>query len=106
LKVIKTPKGEEKMNRTVGIVLTIVTVLCCACPGLIMCVFGGMIGAGVPLTTTLGDVSSVQHLPGSYGFGLICLSIFLIAIPIVVGFLTLRNKPAPVESQVPLNPPQ
>jgi hypothetical protein len=88
------------MNRTVGIGLTIFTVLCCACPGLMMCVFGGMIGAGVPLTTTLNDVSSVQKLPASYGFGLICLSIILILIPILVGFFTLRNKPAEVESPV------
>jgi hypothetical protein len=88
------------MNRTVGIGITIFTVLCCACPGLMMCVFGGMIGAGVPLTTTLNGMSFSQKLPVSYGVGLICLSIILIAIPIVVGFLTLRNKPAAVESPV------
>jgi hypothetical protein len=88
------------MNRNVGIGLTIFTVLCCACPGLFMCVFGGLIGAGVPLTTTLGDVSSSQSFPASYGIGLICLSVILILIPVVVGFLTLRQKPAEVESPV------
>jgi len=88
------------MNRTVGIGLTIFTVLCCACPGLIMCVFGGMIGAGVPLTTTLNDMSISQKLPASYGVGLICMSIILILIPILVGFFTLRNKPEAVESPV------
>ena len=51
------------MNRTVGIGLTIFTVLCCACPGLALCVSGGMIGAGVPLTTSLNDVSTVQDSP-------------------------------------------
>ena len=93
------------MNRNVGIALTIITVLCCACPGLFMCVFGGLIGAGVPLTTTVGDVSSVQNLPASYGFGLICLSIILILIPIIVGFVTLRKKPAVVDSSVVVPPP-
>jgi hypothetical protein len=88
------------MNRTVGIGLTIFTVLCCACPGLMMCVFGGMIGAGVPLTTTLNGMSFSQKLPVSYAVGLICFSIILIAIPIVVGFFTLRNKPAAVDSPV------
>jgi hypothetical protein len=88
------------MNRTVGIGLTIFTVLCCACPGLMMCVFGGMIGAGVPLTTTLNEASFSQKLPASYGVGLICLSIILILIPILVGFFTLRNKPAAVDSPV------
>jgi hypothetical protein len=93
------------MNRNVGIALTIVTVLCCACPGLFMCVFGGMIGAGVPLTTSFGDVSSSQTLPVSYGVGLICLSIILILIPIVVGFVTLRKKPVTVDESVVVPPP-
>lgn len=93
------------MNRNVGIALTIITVLCCACPGLIACVFGGLIGAGVPFTTTVNDVSSVQTLPASYGFGLICLSIILILIPIIVGFVTLRKKPVAVDSSVVVPPP-
>jgi hypothetical protein len=65
-----------------------------------MCVFGGMIGAGVPLTTTLNGMSFSQKLPASYGVGLICLSIILILIPILVGFFTLRNKPGAVDSPV------
>ena len=92
------------MNRNVGIALTIITILCCACPGLFMCVFGGMIGAGVPLTTTVGDVSSIQSLPTSYGFGLICLSIILILIPIIVGIVTLRT-PKKVENESVVVPP-
>jgi hypothetical protein len=93
------------MNRNVGIALTIITVLCCACPGLFLCVFGGMIGAGVPLTTSFNDVSTSQTLPASYGFGLICLSILLILIPIVVGFVTLRKKPVVVDASVVVPPP-
>jgi len=89
------------MNRTVGIVLTILTVLCCACPGLALCVSGGAIAAGVPLTTTgLSGQSTTQSYPATYGIGLICLSIILILIPVVVGILTLRQKPAAVESPV------
>jgi hypothetical protein len=92
------------MNRNVGIGLTIFTVLCCACPGLFLCAFGGAIGAGVPLTTTLNGASFSQKLPASYGVGLICLSVVLILIPIVIGFVTLRNKPTPAQATV--NPPQ
>ena len=92
------------MSRNVGIALTIITVLCCACPGLVMCVFGGMIGAGVPLTTSLNDVSVSQTLPASYGIGLICLSIVLILIPIIVGFVTLRNKKPVVDESVVVPP--
>jgi len=90
------------MNRTVGIGLTIFTVLCCACPGLVFCILGVLaaVGVSVPVTTTLGSTSSTQNLPASWGIGFICLSIILIAIPIVVGFVTLRNKPAAVDSPV------
>jgi hypothetical protein len=70
-----------------------------------MCVFGGMIGAGVPLTTSFNDVSTSQTLPASYGFGLICLSIVLILIPVVVGFVTLRKKPVVENESVVLPPP-
>jgi hypothetical protein len=91
------------MNRTVGIVLTIITVLCCACPGLAFCFAGAAVAAGVPVTTTLGGVSSSQSYPPMYGIALICLSVILILIPIAVGFFTLRNKPAPVQS--PMIPP-
>jgi hypothetical protein len=36
----------------------------------------------------------------------LCLSLILILIPIIVGFFTLRNKPAPVVSSInePLPP--
>lgn len=92
------------MNRNVGIAVTIITVLCCACPGLFLCVFGGMIGAGVPLTTSFNDVSVSQTLPASYGIGLICLSIILILVPVIVGFVTLRNKKPVVDESVVVPP--
>jgi len=89
------------MNRTVGIVLTIVTVLCCACPGLALCVSGAAIAAGVPLSTTsITGGTTTQSYPATYGIGFICLSIILILIPVVVGILTLRQKPASVDSPV------
>ena len=84
------------MNRTVGIIATIVTVLCCACPGFGMCIFGGMIAAGIPVTTTVNNVQSSQVYPASYGIGLLCLAVIFIAIPIVVAFFTFRRKPAAV----------
>ena len=83
------------MNRTVGIILTIVTVLCCACPGFGLCIFGGLIAAGQPVTTTLNGVESVETYPPAVGIGLLCLALIFIVIPFVVGFFTLRNKPAP-----------
>lgn len=83
------------MNRTVAIILTIVSVLCCACPGFGLCIAGIMGLAGVPFTTTLNDTSTTAPISTQMAVGLICLSVILIIIPIVVGFFTLRKKPAP-----------
>jgi len=91
------------MNRTVGIVLTVVTVLCCACPGLGLCIAGVMGLAGVPFTTTLGNQTSTQPISSQMAIGLICLSVILIVIPLVVGFFAFRNKPAPAVSPVSQN---
>ncbi len=90
------------MNRTVGIVLTIVTVLCCACPGIGFCIFGGLIAAGQPVTSTLNGVESIETYPPAIGVGFICLSLILILVPFAVGFFTFRTKPAPATTaQVP-----
>ena len=81
-------------NRTVGIVATIFTALCCACPGFFACIFGGFIAAGQPITTTVNGVESAQTYPVSYGITLICLSLILILIPVAVAFFSFRKKPA------------
>lgn len=89
-------------NRTVGIVATIVTVLCCACPGFGLCLAGVMGLAGVPFTTTLNDQTTTQPISTQMAVGLLCLSVILIIIPLVVAFFTFRKKPAP--AMAPVNP--
>jgi hypothetical protein len=91
------------MNRTVGIVLTVVTVLCCACPGFGFCIAGVMGLAGVPFTTTIGDTSTTEPITTQMALGLICGSLILIVIPIVVAFFAFRKKPATVASPVQQN---
>jgi len=82
------------MNRTVGIVLTVITAICCGCTALFSCIFGGMIAAGVPINQTVNGVESVETYPQPIGFALLCVSLILIIIPIVIGFVTFRTKPA------------
>jgi len=93
------------MNRTVGIILTVVTIFCCACPGFILCISGGLIAAGQPITTTVNDVQSVQTYPPAVGIALLCLSLILIVIPFAVGFFAFRNKPAAAVVQQDFNGP-
>lgn len=79
------------MNRTVGIILTVVTTLCCACVALFLCIFGGLIAIGQPVTMNGTNVI----YPSTYGIVLLCLSVIFIVIPIAVAFFTFRKKPAP-----------
>lgn len=85
------------MNRNNSIILTVATALLCGCPGLMCCALGGVTAAGLmPYTTTFNGVTDQGVLPSSYGYVLLCLSLILVAIPVVVGIVTLRKKPQPV----------
>jgi hypothetical protein len=84
------------MNRQTGIILTIVTVVLCACPGLFSC-FWGLIAGGVSFIPGAQiDVggSNDPTMALLSGVGAACFGLILVAIPIVVWFLTVRNKPA------------
>ena len=65
---------------------------------LIGCIFGGLVSAGQPVSTTVNGVSSSQVLPVSYGIASLCLALILILIPIGVGFVTFRMQPKPVSA--------
>jgi hypothetical protein len=82
------------MSRNVGIILTIVTVLCCACPGFGICIAGLMGIAGVPFTTTVGTETTTEPMSTPVALALMCLSVILIIIPVAVGFYAFRTKPA------------
>ena len=86
-------------NRTKGLIGTIAAVLLCGCPGLFLCIFGALTAAGqMPYNTELNGVTSSGTLPPAAGLGMLCVALILLLIPIVVGFLTLRAKPAPPPS--------
>ena len=91
-------------SRNTAILATIASVVLCGCPGLFLCVFGGLVAAGAPVTTELNGVSNSTALPVSYGIGMLCLAVILILIPVAVGFFTLRKRPAPVTPTEPMPP--
>jgi hypothetical protein len=92
-------------NRTTAVILTIVAALLCGCPGLIACIGGILVLVGVPFTTTVNGYSTTQALPIWYGVGGLCGSIILVAIPIVIGILTLRKKKGDKNAPVDVLPP-
>ncbi len=87
-------------KRTLGIILTIGTVLFCGCPGLGLCLAGGITAAGYGNYVDLQGRSSI--VPTGYGYGILCLGIVFVAIPIVIGVLMLRKpKAVPPADNVP-----
>jgi len=81
-------------NRSTGIILTIVSIALCGLPGLCLCLVGAVTAVGImPYTATLNGDTTSGTLPPTWGFVGLCLALFLIAIPVVVAILTLRNKP-------------
>ena len=86
-------------RKTFGIIATIVAALLFGFPGLCLCLFGAITATGqmplasdFPYTSDFGNPYS-KMAPSYWGFVLLCLALIFIAIPIVVGVLTLRNKP-------------
>jgi hypothetical protein len=93
---METPVVEKKESKTGAIIGTIAAVLLCGCPGLTLCGLGAYTATGnMPYTTTVNGYSSQGYLPAWSGYASVCVSIILIAIPVVVGILTLRKKKAP-----------
>jgi len=95
-------------KKTGGIIATVATALLCGCPGL----FGicwGLIAAVVSqvpdANIDIGGSSDPKTALMS-GLGALCLGVIFVAIPIVVGFVTLRKKPeAAAYSNEPVPPP-
>ena len=93
-------------NRTTAIILTILAVLLCGCPGLGFCIAGifTLFGA-MPYTSTVNGSQVSGTAPTWLGFVGFCLAIILIAIPIVVGVLTLRKKKPAEAGVTPISTP-
>jgi len=80
-------------NKTIGIIATLASALICGCSAIFACVWGVLIATNTPITTTSGGQQSIQTLPAPVGYVLLCLSLLFVAVPVVVGFVTLRKKP-------------
>lgn len=82
-------------KKNTGLIATIAAVVLCGCPGIFMCFMGAMYalvgsvpGADIDINGSSDPASAI-----SLGITLLCVSIIFIAIPIAVGFFTMRKKP-------------
>jgi hypothetical protein len=93
-------------NRTTAIIATVAAVLLCGCPGLALCVFGAVTATGrMPYNATdfSGNTTS-GTLGTTWGFAMLCVALIFILIPILVGYFTLRKKPATATVLPPSEP--
>ena len=84
-------------NRTIGIIATVLTALLCGCASLMSCIWGFMIASGTPINVTTNGTTTPQTFSPAIGYTLLCLSLFMILVPVAVGFFTLRRKPGSVD---------
>ena len=82
-------------KRTVGIIATVATALLCGCPGLFSICWGGIaaVVSFIPGAEIDMGGSSDPTTALITGVVALCLGVIFVAIPIVVGFATLRRKP-------------
>lgn len=91
-------------KRTIGIIATVLSALACGCVSIISCAWGVIAVTGTPIDITSNGQQYMDTLPPTVGYVLLCLSVLFVAVPFVVGFLTLRKKPAPIVDNEPLPP--
>ncbi|HBX70996.1 MAG TPA: hypothetical protein DEH25_16880 [Chloroflexi bacterium] len=81
-------------KKTLGIIGLVVTILFCGLPGLcglcagpMFVVIGAIPGSDIDIFGSSDPSAAI-----AYGIGTICVSVLFVAIPVVIGFLTLRKK--------------
>ena len=94
-------------KRTTGLIATIATALLCGCPGLFGLCFGStsVLASLVPGANIDVFGSNDPASATTMGVVSLCLSVIFIAIPIVVGIVTLRKKPEEAIAPVPVSGP-
>jgi hypothetical protein len=82
-------------NRTTGIVVTVIAVLLCGCPGLVMACVGPLLAVVSFVPGAEIDIfgSSEPQSALTAGIGFLLMGLVLIVITALVGFFSLRRKP-------------
>jgi hypothetical protein len=93
------------MSKTIAIVITVLTVLCCGLPGLAVICVGGLalMGTQMPEVMTGANATTQEVLLGSIFF--LCVGLILLVIPVVAGFVSFRmvkpEEPVYVGEELP-----
>ena len=91
-------------NKTVGIIVTVVSALVCGCAAIFACIWGVLIASNTPFNVTSNGQQGVQTFPPTIGYVLLCLSLLMMLVPVAIGFFTLRKKPVEPSNNEPIPP--
>ena len=95
-------------RRTTGILVTVLAVILCGCPGLVALFTGVLFTVISPVPGAEIDIFGSNDPSAALTTGIvtICLGLIGIAIPIIAGVLLLRRRPEdrPVSYNEPLPP--
>ena len=91
-------------KRNSGKLLTIATSLLFGCPAIFACSWGVISVTGTPIDVSSNGQQYVETLPPTVGYVLLCLSVLFVAVPVVIGFMTLRKRPQSPANNEPLPP--
>lgn len=97
-------------RRTTGIVATVATALLCGCPGLVFLCFGAVAAGASYVPGADIDIYGRNDPRAALftGLGALCLGVLFVAIPVLVGIFTLRERPVtepePISDE-PIPPP-
>jgi TRAP-type C4-dicarboxylate transport system permease small subunit len=100
-----SPAAAPAKKKTGAIIATVVSSLICGCTAIIACVFGFLGVFQVPIDTTVNGYTSTAPMPSWLGFALLCLSLIFIAVPVIIGLVTLRKKKQPAVTELPPSEP-
>lgn len=83
-------------RKSVGIIATLTTALLCGFPGLCGLCFGALMAVVGTIPGAEIDMWGSNDPGAAIATGLVilCLGVFFVAVPIVVGIITLRPQPA------------
>ena len=90
-------------NKNTGIIATVAAALLCGCPGLLAFCWGSLAAVVSFMPGANIDIGGNSEPRAALlsGLGSLCVGILLLAIPIAVGFFTLRKKPELPPQEIP-----
>ena len=87
-------------KKKVGLIVTIVTIFLCACPGLCSILYGAVFAQGYGLEEYGVDVTGDPDAFTFFGVFSICLGVIGILIPIGAGIYTLLQRRKETQAEV------